>query len=358
MKTPNLPQRPKLAADVASFAPGAHAGSMQARAEGSPIAGGECLLHRGRPPQANAGYHASGGRRLVTIAVAVLAAVLVLLAGCGAEGRGSAPERNEGSPVKDASEPSSVVEPRDEVETARAEGGRGFVAAVESSGGEAGAAGRIERVRFRIFDDYERLIIDFGRRGGKPAGVPRWFVESPPEGGYVRLHFPGVTSTEITDEDFVGSVLDELYVVRDRDGGLFADVFAMHAFRYRVTELPESGRLAVDLRGVREGLKFPPTTGDEVVVLQPREAEEVGSPLMVQGYARLFEGRVTISLLDRDREVISSKTVLANDWTTAWGRFAATLQYSGYEGLATLRVGSRSPKDGSFVGTETEIFLE
>jgi hypothetical protein len=148
-------------------------------------------------------------------------------------------------------------------------------------------------------------------------------------------------------------------VVRDRSGGLFADAFAMHASRYRVTELPESGRIAVDFRGVREELEHPPTTSDKAVVLQPREAEKVvGSPLMVQGYARLFEGQVTISLLDRDREVISSRTVRANDWTTAWGLFAATLEYSGYKGLATVRVGSNSPRDGSFVGTETEIFLE
>ncbi len=290
--------------------------------------------------------------------MAVLAAVLVLVAGCGADGRGSAPERDEGSAVREASESSPVPEPHGEIDAARAEGSGGFVTAKESSGGEAGAADRIEGVRFQIFDGYERLLVDFGHRYGGTAGVPRWSVESPPEGGYVRLHFPGVTSTEIANEDFVGSILDELYVVRGRGGGLFVDVFAMHAFRYRVTELPESGRLAVDLRGLREELELPPTTADEVVVLQPREAEEVGSPLLVHGYARLFEGRVTVSLLGRDREVISSKTVRANDWTTAWGLFTATLEYSGYEGLARLRVGSSSPRDGSFVGTETEVFLK
>jgi hypothetical protein len=310
-----------------------------------------------RRSSANAGY-ASGTNRLETIAAAVLAATLVLVAGCGADGRGSVPEWDEGSSTKDLLESSSVLEPWGRVEEASAEGGRWFGAEAEMSGGEAGAADRIESVRFQVFDDYERLLIDFGRRDGRAAGVPRWSVESPPEGGYVRVRFPGITATEITDEDFVGSVLDELYVVRDRNDGLFADAFAMHAFRYRVTELPESGRLAVDFRGVREELEFPPTTGDEVVVLQPREAEEVGSPLSVQGYARLFEGQVTISLLDRDRELISSRTVRANDWTTAWGLFATTLEYSGYKGLATLRVGSNSPRDGSFVGTETEIFLE
>ena len=359
MNVPDLPRRPPVAsAGVGSFAPGAHAGPWQAGGEVSPIAGGGHLLLRESPPQAHAGYYASRGHRLKTSAVAVLAAVLVLAAGCGDEGRGSVPERGEGSPVNDAPEPSSVVEPRASVEATGAEGGRGFVEAAGMNGGEAGAADRIEGVRFQVFDDYERLIIDFGGRDGEPAAVPRWSAESPAEGGYVRLHFPGVTSTEITDEDFVGSILNELYVVRDSGGGLFVDVFATHAFRYRVTGFPESGMLAVDLRGVREGVEFPPTTGDEVVVLQPREAEEVGSPLTVQGYARPFEGRVTASLLDRDREVISSKTVRANDWTTAWGLFEATLEYSGYEGLATLRVGSRSPRNGSFVGTETEIFLE
>lgn len=352
MKARDLPQRPPVSsADVASsFAPGA----VHARAEMSTVAGGERPQLRGGSPQANP-TSASGGHRLKTIAV--LAAVLVLVAACGVGERGNSRGQVEGPAGEDALGTIPVLDTEDEV--LEPEGGeRGFVASAESSGGEAGAADRIEGVRFRIFDDYERLLIDFGRRDGEPTGVPRWSVESPPEGGYVRLRFPGVTSTEITDEDFVGSVLDELYVVRDRGGGLFADVFARHAFRYRVTELPESGRLAVDLRGVREELEFPPTTGDEVVVLQPREAEEVGSPLVVQGYARLFEGRVTASLLDRDREVISSKTVLANDWTTAWGLFAVTLQYSGYDGLATLRVGSNSPRDGSFVGTETEIFLE
>ncbi len=361
MKTRDLPQRPpKLPVDVASFAPENHAGPGQARTrvEMSPIAGGGRPRLDGRPPQASAAT-ASGGHRIKTIAVAVLAVVLVLVAGCGVSGRGNATGQAEGPTGEDAPATTPVPETGDEDEVSEPERDeRGFVALAESSGGEAGAANRIEGVRFQIFDGYERLLVDFGSRYGEGAGVPRWSVESSAEGGYIRLHFPGVTSTEIADEDFVGSVLDELYVVRDRGGGLFADVFATHAFRYRVTELPESGRLAVDFRGMREELDLPPTTGDRAVVLQPREAEEVGSPLSVQGYTRLFEGQVTVSLLTREREVISSKTVRANDWTTAWGLFEATLEYSGYEGLATLRVGGNSPRDGSFVGTETRIFLE
>lgn len=306
-------------------------------------------------PAANAGPPSSGGYRPGTVAGVVLAAVLVLAVGCGVGGGGGAPPEQAEDPVRERA-PSTVPVPRLGNGAAGSEDDD-FVASAQISGGEAGAADRIEGVRFQIFDDYERLLIDFGRDGGS-AGIPRWSVESPAEGGYLRLRFPGVASTGITDRDFVGSVMDQLYLVRDRGGGLLADVFAMQEFHYRVTELPDSGQLAVDFRGAREELDLPPTTGDRVVVVQPREAEEVGSPLTVQGYTRLFEGQVTVSLLSREREVLSTKTVRASDWAAAWGLFETTLEFSNYAGSATLRVGSESPRDGSFVGTETEVFID
>lgn len=237
------------------------------------------------------------------------------------------------------------------------ENGEGvFADSGRRSGGEAGAADRIAGVQFRVFDGYERLLVDFASRDGK-AGIPRWSAESPVKGGYVRLRFPGIGSTQIAHEDFVGSAIDELYVVRDRRDGLFTDVFATHAFRYRVTQMREAGRLALDFRGVSDEVPFPPTTGEEAVVLRPREAEEVESPIEVRGYARPFEGRLTVSILDRDRETLVSKTVRTGDWASAWGHFETALGVPGYRGPATVRVGYRSPKDGSFVGTETEIFV-
>lgn len=296
------------------------------------------------------------GRRTKAVVSAALVAALVPLMGCGTDG-GDAAEGS-GQPVRGDTPPSSPVTERGEERSGPNDDGGGFAASAESSGGEEGAANRIEDVRFQIFDGYERLLVDFGRRDGETAGVPRWSVESAPQGGHVRVRFPGLDSTAVTGKDLIGSVLTELYVVRAPDGGLFADVFATQAFRYRVTELSRSGQLAIDLRGVREGLDFPPTTGDRVVVLQPREAEEVVSPLDVRGYARSFGGPVTVSLLDRGRDVIASETVRADGRVGTWGSFETTLEFSGYEGLATLRVGGRSPRDGSLAGTETEIFLE
>lgn len=44
-------------------------------------------------------------------------------------------------------------------------------------------------------------------------------------------------------------------------------------------------------------------------MVQPREAEEVASPLIVEGYSHFSGGEVKISLSNAEREVIVSKTV-------------------------------------------------
>jgi hypothetical protein len=61
--------------------------------------------------------------------------MIVLVAGCGADGRGSVPEQDEGSPAKDVLESSSDLEPQERVEVASAGGGRWFGAEEETSGG-------------------------------------------------------------------------------------------------------------------------------------------------------------------------------------------------------------------------------
>ncbi len=146
-------------------------------------------------------------------------AVLVSVAGCDAGGK-NATEQAEGPAAADA--PGN---------TATSEGGSGggapkpkddgFVVSAESSGGEAGAADRIEDVRFRIFDDYERLLIDFGGRDGEAAGVPRWSVERPAQGPASASVSRASARRPVTGKDLIGSVLTELYVVRDPDGGMF-----------------------------------------------------------------------------------------------------------------------------------------
>lgn len=94
-----------------------------------------------------------------------------------------------------------------------------------------------------------------------------------------------------------------------------------------------------------------------MVVLQPREAKEVGAPLTVRGYTRVSKDTLEVSLLDREREVISSKTVRVGGRTSTWEFFETTLEFSeNYEGLAILRV--VGTQGSAFTGTETQIFLK
>jgi hypothetical protein len=236
--------------------------------------------------------------------------------------------------------------------------GAEFASPPTRAGGTEGAADRIRAVRFEVRTGYERTIIEFGgpRRGA--ARVPEWTLSRPAEGGYVRLSFPGVSSTATAGRDLIGTVMDEFYVVRDPNGGLFVDIFAIRPFRYRVLQLYDPARLVVDYQPAEGGLDEPVVSGEKSVILQPREAEQATSPLRVRGYSRHFEGSTSLTLRDRNGEVLASSTVRTTGWTEAWGYFEAKLEFPAQEGRATLVVGSRSPRDGTFEGVEVPVFLE
>ena len=231
-----------------------------------------------------------------------------------------------------------------------------FTAASETNGGSQGAADSIQGVRFGEHEGYERVVIDFGSQGASAAHVPLWALSSPTGEGYARITFPGVDATAITDGKLGGSILDNFYVVRAPGGGMFVDIFATGAFQYRVTELSDPGRLVVDYRPANVDLSFPiPTRGEKTVLLQPRQGEAITSPLRVSGYSRNLEASNTITLMDSNGNVLSQSTVLSNDWTETWGYFEAQLTFPAFQGQASLRAGSNSPRDGSFEGVEVPV---
>jgi hypothetical protein len=224
------------------------------------------------------------------------------------------------------------------------------------SGGSEGAADSIQEVRFGKHEGYERAVIVFGSEGAPASGVPIWSLSSPDGEGYARITFPGVDTTSVSDEVFGGSILDNFYVVRAPDGGLFVDIFATGAFQYRVMELSEPGRLVVDYRPANVALSFPiPAQAQKTVLFEPREGEAITSPLKVSGYSRNFEASNTIMLTDISGNVLSQSTVLSNDWLETWGYFEASLEFPAFEGQAILRAGSESPRDGSFEGVEVPV---
>ncbi len=234
-----------------------------------------------------------------------------------------------------------------------------FTAAPEMNGGSEGAADSIRGIRFGEHEGYERAVIDFGSEGAPASQVPLWSLSSPTGEGYARITFPDVDATSVSDGTFGGSILDNFYVVRAPGGGMFVDLFATGAFQYRVTELSDPGRLVVDYRPASVDLSFPiPAQSEKTVLFEPRKGEAVTSPLRVSGYSRNFEASNTIVLRDPSGSVLSRSTVLSNDWAETWGYFEASLEFPAFEGQATLQVGSQSPRDGSFEGTEVPITYE
>jgi Immunoglobulin-like domain of bacterial spore germination len=234
--------------------------------------------------------------------------------------------------------------------------GASFTTVPEMSGGTEEAADGIQGVRFERAGGYERAIIDFGLVGAPAERVPAWSLSSPTGEGYARIMFPDVEAASVSDGSLGGSILDNFYVVRAPDGGMFVDLLATGAFQYRVTELSDPGRLAIDYRPASVELGFPlPARAERTVLFEPRVGEAVTDPLRVSGYSRNFEASNTIILRDPNGNVLLQTTVLSNDWLDAWGYFEVPLEIPALEGQATLQVGTESPRDGSFEGVEVPI---
>jgi hypothetical protein len=162
--------------------------------------------------------------------------------------------------------------------------------------------------------------------------------------------------TAVSDGAFGDALLDRFYVVRAPEGGMFVDVFTGESFAYRVLELSNPARLAVDFKPGGSPLKTsPPAVGGDTVLLEPRAGARVGDPLTVCGYSRNFEASNTIVLTDSRGEVLARRSVPSNDWASTWGYFEATLDLQPFKGKGTLRVGAGSARDGTFKGVEVPV---
>ncbi len=285
----------------------------------------------------------------------VVLLVVVLATGCGQGNQKEETETTGSSsttPESQTRQETTAEEQTTDEEATRAS----FTAAPEMSGGTEGAADGIQGVRFERAGGYEQAIIDFGSGGAPASQVPAWSLSSPTGEGYARITFPDVEATTISDGSLGGSILDNFYVVRAPGGGMFVDLLATGAFQYRVTELSDPGRLAIDYRPASVELGFPlPARAERTVLFEPRVGEAVTDPLRVSGYSRNFEASNTIILRDPNGNVLLQTTVLSNDWLDAWGYFEVLLEIPAFEGQAILQVGTESPRDGSFEGVEVPI---
>ncbi len=227
----------------------------------------------------------------------------------------------------------------------RAEGGDGF------------EADTLLAVRHGAHEGFERVVLDLGA-GQEPAGtVPRWTLDSPEDDSLLRVNLPSANATAVSDGGFGEGLLNSFHVVRSPEGGMFVDVLARKGFRYRVLELTGPARLVVDFRpaGVRPK-EPPPAAGGQTVLVEPRAGARVSDPLTVSGYSRNFEASNTIVLEDHKGKTLLRETVIANDWSSTWGYFEATLNLPPIpEKKGTLSVGTESARDGSFEGVEIPV---
>jgi Immunoglobulin-like domain of bacterial spore germination len=237
------------------------------------------------------------------------------------------------------------------------EGGAGPFGDVPRAEGGAGLeADTLLAVRYGLHRDFERVVIDLGA-GEEPAvAVPRWTIDSPEGDGLLRINLLSANATAVSDGGFGRGLLRGFHVVRAPEGGMFVDVLSRETFRYRVLELKEPARLVVDLRPAGARPKEPPPAeGGRTVLVEPRPGAEISNPLTVSGYSRNPEAANTIVLEDERGKTIVRETVPANDWTSTWGYFEATLDLPTLPDKGTLRVGADSARDGSFRGVEIPV---
>ena len=211
-------------------------------------------------------------------------------------------------------------------------------------------------VRHGKHDGYERVVVDLGI-GKMPAKkVPRWALISPSGDGLLRVTFPSVSATKVTDGNFGNSMLKSFHVVRAPEGGMFVDLFARSAFTYRVLELSNPARLVVDFKPSDAKLAVPlPAGGGSTVLTKPRAGAKVEGPLVVSGYSRNPEATNTIVLKSPGGKTLLRENVRSNDWSATWGYFETTLDPPPFTGKATLQVGATSARDGSFKGVSVLV---
>ncbi|MGF1473283.1 MAG: Gmad2 immunoglobulin-like domain-containing protein [Rubrobacteraceae bacterium] len=231
-----------------------------------------------------------------------------------------------------------------------------FIDAPQTRGGAGYGADSTLAVRYGIHPGYERVVVDLGT-GTQPAGsVPEWNLSSPTGDGVLRVTFPSVVTTGVSDGGFSGPLLGDFHVVRAPDGGMFVDIFAESAFTYRVMELLDPARLVIDFKPSEATLDLPlPVEGANTVLVEPRRGAKVSGSLTLSGYSRNPEAVNTIILVADGKELVR-ETAPSNDWTNTWGYFETTLDLPPFDGRATLGVGAASARDGSFEGVKIPVY--
>ena len=216
---------------------------------------------------------------------------------------------------------------------------------------------RISDIRWSRHEGCERIVIDVAadERLELPGEVRAEVLR---EVGIVRIHLPNVYEVDaaVVEERFDGQLVEHSYAVLSREGRwIFVDLHLGSAAEAHVATLRDPVRVVVDLRPGGEPIPPRATTGERIVVIQPRPGP-VSYPLEVAGYGRTFEANV-VARLEQGGETVADTFTTATGWAEAWGYYSVTFD-EGPAGPLELHVGEYSARDGSWEGVEVDIEVQ
>jgi hypothetical protein len=234
--------------------------------------------------------------------------------------------------------------------------------------GSDGDAAELGGLRWATHEVCERLVIDLLGEDGAAATVSGT-VEARVlrELGLVRVSLPGVERVAmdpagdaaggVTEIDPDGWLMDAAYVVRsEEDRSLFVDVHLADPAEAHVFTLADPARIVVDLRSGGDPVPGLATRDQGVVIVSPRDGDDVTYPLEVTGYARTFEANILVRL-DQDGEDRFTDNTTASDWTETWGWFSLTID-EGPVGAVIVHAGEHSARDGAWQGADVAVEIE
>lgn len=184
--------------------------------------------------------------------------------------------------------------------------------------------------------------------------------------GASRILPPQTRVLGVTVKDGTATVNFSREVLEQHGVGAEGEALAIQSVVNTLTEFPEIRQVSFQVEGkvderVRDwwghvGLFHQPFHRDlsktyepAIWITHPMPGQVAGSPLLVKGSARVFEGRVQARLVDDQGRVLATAATTASKGAPERGDFEIRLNYQRPQkgGEGTLEVFSPSPKDGS-----------
>ncbi|MGD2043738.1 MAG: Gmad2 immunoglobulin-like domain-containing protein [Acidimicrobiia bacterium] len=225
----------------------------------------------------------------------------------------------------------------------------GGIADVE---GELSDSSLLGSISWDVNDRCESFVFEFETSEGAPAtSVPDIQIGHLDSFQVIRISL-GVNAAVLTDQLVETDLVERLYVVRSLEGGLFVDLHLSSPAGARARVQSSPATLTVDLRPGLVEFVGTAETGENVVLVSPTPATEVGTTTELSGYSRTFEANVTVIVTQIDEVVVETSTIAA-DYIETWGEFRTELTLP--PGDVSVFVGEASPEDGSLSGITVDL---